>query len=63
MTTRSLAFIGKDFAQLLLGDPSRGRTLADAIAEALKLVCVERAAGRIPAVRGSQQRPGSGGVS
>jgi hypothetical protein len=43
MTTRSLVLIGKDFGQLLLGHPSRGRTLADAIAEALKLVCVERA--------------------
>src|SRR6516225_9336798 len=43
MTTRSLVSIGKDFGQLLLGHPSHGRTLADAIAEALKLVCVERA--------------------
>lgn len=32
MTTRSLAFNGKDFGQLLRGHPSRGRTLADAIA-------------------------------
>src|SRR6516165_4964982 len=43
MTTRSLVLIDKDFGQLLLGHPSRGRTLADAIAEALKLVRVERA--------------------
>ena len=40
---RSLAFIGKDFGRLLLGHPSRGRTLAGAIAKALKLVCVGRA--------------------
>src|SRR6516162_3265757 len=42
-TTRALAFVDKDFGQLFLGHPSRGRTLADAVAEALKLVCVERA--------------------
>src|SRR6516162_3166189 len=42
-TTRALAFVGKDFGQLFLGHPSRGRTLADAVTEALKLVRVERA--------------------
>ena len=42
-TTRALAFVDKDFGQLFLGHPSRGRTLADAVAEALKLVRVERA--------------------
>jgi hypothetical protein len=38
-TTRSLGFVDKDF----LGHPSRGRTLADAITEALKLVGVQPA--------------------
>jgi len=41
-TTRALAFVDKDFGQVFLGHPSRGRTLADAVTEALKLVCVER---------------------
>ena len=35
--TRSLAFIGKDFGQLFFGHPWLGATLADAIADALKL--------------------------
>ena len=42
-TARALAFVDKDFGQLFLGHPSRGRTLADAVTKALKLVCVERA--------------------
>ena len=35
--TRSLAFIGKNFDQLFFGHPLRDATLADAIADALKL--------------------------
>src|SRR6266571_1259359 len=57
-TTRSLAFIGKDFGQLFLGHASRGRTLADAVTEALELLRVEPpAGGRIPAARGAHGGP------
>jgi hypothetical protein len=40
-TTRALALVDKDLGQLFFGHSSRGRTLADAVTEALKLVCVE----------------------
>ena len=39
--TRSLAFIGKEFDQLFFSHPLRDATLADAIADALKLGRVE----------------------
>jgi hypothetical protein len=43
MTTRSLAFISEFFGQFFLAHPARGRTLANAVTEALKLRRVEGA--------------------